>query len=107
MTPERWQRARQVLNEALERESDERGRFLAEACFGDESLRHEVEALLMAHEQAGSFLDVPAVVKKVTMITGTRLGPYEILSPIGAGGMGQVYKAVSYTHLTLPTILRV
>ena len=59
MTPERWQRARQVLNEALEREPNERGRFLAEACSGDESLRQEVEALVMAHEQAGSFLGVP------------------------------------------------
>ena len=61
MTPERWQRARQILNEALEREPDERGRFLAEACSGDESLRQEVEALVMAHEQAGSFLNVPVV----------------------------------------------
>jgi serine/threonine-protein kinase len=61
MTPERWQKARQVLNEALEREPDERRRFLAEACSGDQSLRQEVEALVMAHEQAGSFLNVPVV----------------------------------------------
>jgi len=54
MTPERWQRARQVLNEALEREPHERARFLAEACSGDESLRQEVEALVMARNDSTS-----------------------------------------------------
>jgi serine/threonine-protein kinase len=98
MTPERWQRARQVLNEALEREPHERERFVAGSCSGDESLRQEVEALVMAHEQAGSFLDV-SVVKAgrphadVRLAAGTKLGAYEVGALIGAGGMGEVYQA--------------
>jgi len=97
MTPERWQRARQILNEALEREPEEREKFLAEACSGDASLRDEVKALVMAHEQAGSFLGVPIVKAGLhadgRLAAGTKLGLYEIGALIGAGGMGEVYQA--------------
>lgn len=60
MDPERYQRIQALLQSALERESTDRESFLAEACAGDESLRREVESLMVSYEQAGGFLECPA-----------------------------------------------
>jgi serine/threonine-protein kinase len=92
VTPERWQEVKKVLAGALERAPGERHAYLDQAC-AEPELRREVESLIAAHEQAQtSFLAQPAVQPKELAI-GSRLGPYEILARIGAGGMGEVYKA--------------
>jgi serine/threonine protein kinase/Tfp pilus assembly protein PilF len=101
MKPERWQQIDRLLEEALERPPAQRAAFLDEACAGDEELRREVEAVLQAHQQAGSFLAAPAleaVAKAVAReqaqsLTGRRLSHYQVLSLLGAGGMGEVYRA--------------
>ncbi len=73
--------------------------FLDQACAGDPELRREVEKLLGAHRQTGSFLGSPAVQVAANGIArdqkpslvGRQLGSYRIISLPGAGGMGDVY----------------
>src|SRR5260370_4169116 len=92
MTPERWQQVKAVLDEALELAPEQRPAFLEQACSTDHSLRREVESLLDSAEGARSdFLPTSAV--RVALAKGTRLGDYEVQSQIGAGGMGEVYRA--------------
>jgi serine/threonine protein kinase/Tol biopolymer transport system component len=101
MTPERWQQVKQIFHAALEREPAVRSVFLGEACGTDRALRSEVESLISSHEEDGSFIDSPAFGTNAGLLaddalaleTGARLGVYEIVVPLGAGGMGEVYLA--------------
>lgn len=101
MTPERWQRIQNAFHAALECLPADRATFLKEICDGDEDLQDEVRSLLGAHEQDSSFLDTPAYQMAAEVLTesfggllqGHQIGPYKILSHLGAGGMGEVYLA--------------
>ena len=79
--------AKEIFQQALERPLDERAAFVETACGGDASLEARVARLLRAHEEAGSFLGGDAI------RPGARIGPYQILEEIGAGGFGTVYRA--------------
>jgi serine/threonine-protein kinase len=61
MKPERWREVERLYNAALELEPAQRALFLAKACAGDQSLRAEVESLLAHGDQAGSFIEAPAM----------------------------------------------
>jgi len=97
----RWQQVKEVFEGALERDDAERKAFLDSACASDVALRHEVESLLRSYGEAGSFMEAPAVAmaaksflgeqKKLTMDQVVK--HYQIIGPIGEGGMGEVYLA--------------
>ncbi len=89
-----------ILAEAVEFASPEdRRKFVAQACAGDEPLRQEVERLVACHFAAGRFLesstvDTPAeLFSSVRETSGAHIGPYKLLERIGEGGFGVVYMA--------------
>src|SRR2546426_11831492 len=104
-SPDRWQHVERLYHDALARGEGERSAFLRDACGSDDSLRREVESLLAYASDAQKFMNTPVIdVAAAAVIPpapghgsilagGTRLGPYVIVAPLGAGGMGEGYLA--------------
>jgi predicted ATPase/serine/threonine protein kinase len=116
MNPERWQQVEQVYRAARRRNPHERDMFLDGACRDDSDLRRKVESLLAGDAPGIDPVDGPTFTVAPTMslpgdsgklaAAGSWLGPYQIEDSLGAGGMGQVYRARD-TRLSRPVAIKV
>src|SRR5947209_7280174 len=99
MDSERWKRIQQVYCSVVASPLTRRAAVVDELCSDDQDMRREVESLLDAREQAGSFLSPGnlqahlAELISESYLVGQALGHYHIISAIGAGAMGEVYLA--------------
>ena len=99
--PDRWEQIERLYNEVLDRAVADRDAFLARACEDDETLRAEVRSLLAYQPAADHFLERSALAEAARSLArqarpaliGRQIAGYDILALVGAGGMGDVYRA--------------
>ena len=91
-----WRRIEELFQAAIDQPPDKRVEFLAQVLPDAPILRAEIESLLKAHDAKTSLFDgaaLAAIADGPELVPGDKLGSFEILSLLGRGGMGEVYRA--------------
>jgi serine/threonine protein kinase len=102
MAEDRWQKLERIFADAREHAAEERADVIGRACGEDDALRHDALSLLGADAEACDFMNKPALdalshrvaVEGWGLRGGDRIGAYTVVRMIGAGGMGEVWRAV-------------